>query len=140
MCEKFKVLKEELVVITNICKKKEERLVAMAVKCELKEEKIAAMAVRKLEAMATKIKRKEELEAVLDLCGENEQKLVSMDQLDQEKEAALQHSVSMLFMGQAQEEAQQLQMEEYRKTICALKREMEGNENTTTALVEFHKE
>ncbi|KAJ8406568.1 hypothetical protein AAFF_G00301420 [Aldrovandia affinis] len=71
----FMVLKEELVAITNICKKEEERLVAMAVKCELREEKIAAMAVRKLEAMAAKAKRKEELEAVLEFCGENKQKL-----------------------------------------------------------------
>ncbi|KAJ8405624.1 hypothetical protein AAFF_G00316040 [Aldrovandia affinis] len=46
------ILHEEL-------KKKEERLVAMTVKCDLKEEKITAMAVKKLEAMATKIKRKE---------------------------------------------------------------------------------
>ncbi|KAJ8409775.1 hypothetical protein AAFF_G00218340 [Aldrovandia affinis] len=86
------------------------------------------MAVRKLVAMAAKSKGKEE-----ELCGESEQKLAAMVQLCQEKEAALQQKI-------AQEEAQQLLVEEYRKTICVLKREMEGSENALKALVEFQSE
>ncbi|KAJ8386278.1 hypothetical protein AAFF_G00174740 [Aldrovandia affinis] len=94
----FEALKGELVAITNTCEKKEKRLVVMTIKCKLREE-IAAMAMRKLEAMAAKSKRKEE-------------ELAAMVQLCQEKEAALQQKM-------AQEEAQQLLMEEYRKRICA---------------------
>ncbi|KAJ8387524.1 hypothetical protein AAFF_G00156250 [Aldrovandia affinis] len=114
----FEVLKGELVAITNTCEKKEKRLAAMGITCELRE-KIAAMAVRKLEAMAAKSKRKEE-------------ELAAMVQLCQEKEAALQQKM-------AQEEAQQLLTEEYRKRTCALKRELEGSENALKTLVEFHK-
>ncbi|KAJ8352960.1 hypothetical protein AAFF_G00131370 [Aldrovandia affinis] len=86
----------------------------MTIKCELREE-TAAMAVRELEAMAAKSERKEE-------------ELAAMVQLCQEKEAALQQKV-------AQEEAQQLLMEEYRKRICVLKTEMEGSENALKALM-----
>ncbi|KAJ8372313.1 hypothetical protein AAFF_G00290430, partial [Aldrovandia affinis] len=111
----FEVLKGELVAITNTCEKKEKRLVAMGITCELRE-KIAAMAVRKLEAMAAKSQKKEE-------------ELAAMVQLCQEKEAALQQKM-------AQEEAQQLLMEEYKKRICAPKRELEGCENALKALVE----
>ncbi|KAJ8396078.1 hypothetical protein AAFF_G00026100 [Aldrovandia affinis] len=112
----------ECVRNTNMLEVLKGELVALTNTCEKKEkrlvamgitcelrEKIAAMAVRKLEA---------ELAAMVQLC--------------QEKEAALQQKM-------AQEEAQQLQMEEYRKRICAPKGELEGGENAHKALVEFHK-
>ncbi|KAJ8402967.1 hypothetical protein AAFF_G00358830 [Aldrovandia affinis] len=119
---KFEVMKGELVTATNICNKKEERLVAMTIKCELREE-TAAMAVRELEAMAAKSERKEE-------------ELAAMVQLCQEKEAALCSKYRRCSWGRkvAQEEAQQLLMEEYRKRICVLKTEMEGSENALKAL------
>ncbi|KAJ8394368.1 hypothetical protein AAFF_G00047750 [Aldrovandia affinis] len=50
---------------------------------------------------------------VLELCGESVQKLAAMVQLWQEKEAALQQKI-------AQEEAQHLQMREYKNTMLVL--------------------